>query len=94
MLKALFVGIWVAGLLSGSVYLFSTSPSGENEKTAVEKVSDYFGGLESVNLGGLNVTIPWVARARSSEPNDSPDPHRARKERVEAYMKDPKESRR
>lgn len=57
MFKALFVGIWVAGLLSGSVYLFSTAPSGEEEKTTVEKVSDYFGGLESINLGGFNVTV-------------------------------------
>ena len=55
MFKALFIGVWVIGLLSGSVYFFGSSKSENNAEAGT--VAAYFGGLEYIEIGSLNITI-------------------------------------
>jgi hypothetical protein len=46
MVKLMLIGIWAVGLLSGSIYFFSSSQPEEGKK--LEATGEYFGGLDYV----------------------------------------------
>ena len=55
MFKALFIGIWVASILSGSVYYFGNmqAKSGNSSKPT----ASYFGGLDYISLDPMTVVV-------------------------------------
>ncbi len=55
MMKALFIGVWVASILSGSVYFFGSMQA--KSKNSSEPVAAYFGGLDYVSLEPMTVVV-------------------------------------